>query len=367
MNLLYFTEGKIQSLETNFYTPRLMRRQLVLQILLGSVFTGLLLLLADQQQGSWNSSMDLCPPSQKAPTKDPLDHSSRKFEWLTQTPHPFDLRYPYPYPFLINHPDKCEGPRGAPFLLMLVMTRPQDVGVRQAIRQTWGNETLVPSVVVRRLFVLGLPPPLFDKELQALLEEEDREHGDLLQVGFLDTYRNLTLKVLMGLEWMAQHCPSAKYVLKVDSDVFLNPNFLIQHILQHNGPPRPNFITGHIYRNPNPERRQGLKWYMPPELYSQSKYPDYCAGPGYVLSGSLALRVLSVAQRVKAIYLEDVFVGFCLKHLGVKPVPAPPRTFLMVRRKYNHCAFQRLVLVHHFQHQELLHIWPDFLRANNTC
>ncbi|XP_027714462.1 beta-1,3-galactosyltransferase 2-like, partial [Vombatus ursinus] len=335
--------------------------------LLGSAFMGLLMLLLNQQQSPCIPSLDLWPSSQKAPTEDPLGLSSRKFEWQTRTPHPLDLRYPYPYPFLINHPDKCEGPRGAPFLLMLVMTRPQDVGIRQAIQQTWGNETLVPDVVIRRLFVLGLSLPLFAQELQALLEEEDREHGDLLQVGFLDTYHNLTLKVLKGLEWMAQYCPTAHYVFKVDSNVFLNPSYLVKQVLQPNGPLWPNFITGRIYRKSVPFRIRGHKWYMPPELYPQDRYPDYCGGLGYVMSGPLALRILTVAQRIKAIYLEDVFVGLCLKQLGVKPTPPPPNTFLMSRRKYDHCAFHRLVLVHRIQPQELLQIWPDFLRANITC
>lgn len=180
-----------------------------MKVLLGSAFMWLLVLLVDQQQGPGVPSVTLWPSSQKAPTKDLLGLSSRKFEWQAQTPHPLDLRYPYPYPFLINHPEKCEDLRGVPFLLMLVMTQAQDMGIRHAIRQTWGNETLIPGVVIHRLFVLGLPQPLFAEELQALMEEEDREHGDLLQVGFLDTYRNLTLKVLMGLEWMAQYCPTA--------------------------------------------------------------------------------------------------------------------------------------------------------------
>ncbi|XP_043831227.1 beta-1,3-galactosyltransferase 2-like [Dromiciops gliroides] len=344
-----------------------MRRQLMLKALLGLAFMGLLLLLVDQQWSSWISSMYLWSSSQKTPTEDPLDLSSRKFEAQAEIRHPLDLRYPYPYPFLINHPDKCEGPRGAPFLLMLVMTQPQNVWVRQVIRETWGNETLVPGVVIFCLFVLGLPQPLFAQELQVLLEREDRKHGDLLQVGLLDTYRNLTLKVLMGLEWMAQYCPTAQYVLKVDSDVFLNPRYLVQKVLQPNGPLRPDFITGHIYRNTAPMRRQGHKWYMPPELYSHDKYPDYCAGPGYVMSGSLALRILSVAQRVKALYLEDVFVGLCLKYLGVKPTPAPRNTFFTYQKKYDRCTFHRLVLVHHFQHQEILQIWPDFLIASTTC
>ncbi|XP_043859556.1 beta-1,3-galactosyltransferase 2-like [Dromiciops gliroides] len=338
---------------------KLMKWNLMLGVLLSTALVALLVLLLSQLLTSWTAPAHLSPPSPRI--------FSKKFEWQARTPHPLVLRYPESYPFLLNHPEKCEGPRSAPFLLMLVMTQPQDVGVRQVIRQTWGNESLVSSVVICRLFVLGLPQPSFAQELRALLEEEDREHGDLLQVGFLDTYANLTLKVLMGLEWMAQYCPTAQYVLKVDSDVFLNPRYLVQQVLWPSGPPQLDFITGHIYRTSNPERRRGHKWYMPPELYSHDKYPDYCGGPGYVLSGSLALRILTVAQRVKAIHLEDVFVGLCLKELGVKPTPSPPGTFLMFRRNYDHCAFHRLVLVHGFQHQEVQQIWPDFLTSNGAC
>ncbi|XP_001365935.1 beta-1,3-galactosyltransferase 2-like [Monodelphis domestica] len=345
---------------------KLIRERLGLRVLLSTALGGLLILLVGQLLDSRTSSMDLGPLVPTELTGDTLS-TLRKFEWQARTPHPLDPRYPYPYPFLLNHPNKCEGPKGTPFLLMLVMTQPQDVGVRQAIRETWGNETSVPGVVIRRLFVLGLPPPLFTKELRILLEEEDMEHGDLLQVGFLDTYNNLTLKVLMGLEWMAQHCSTARYVLKVDGDVFLNPSFLVQQLLQPNGPPRPDFITGYIYRDTGPLRSPDYKWYMPPELYSQDKYPPYCGGPGYVLSVPLALRVLAVAQTIKVIYLEDVFIGLCLHQLGVKPTPPPPQTFLMYPIEYEHCTFHRLALVHQFQSQELLRIWPDFQTGNITC
>ncbi|XP_051831197.1 beta-1,3-galactosyltransferase 2-like [Antechinus flavipes] len=335
---------------------KLMKWELMLGALLSTAFGGLLLLFLSQLLASWT---DLSSPFTRT--------SSKKFEWQAQTPPALVPRVLQSYSFLLNHPDKCEDPRGPPFLLMLVMTRPQEVGVRQVIRQTWGNETLVSGVIIRRLFVLGLPPPLFAQELQDLLEEEDREHGDLLQVGFLDTYHNLTFKVLTALEWMAQSCPTAQYVLKVDSDVFLNPNYLVQQVLWPNGPTQLDFITGHIYRGANPVRKQNQKWYMSPELYSHNQYPDYCGGPGYVMSGSLALRILAVAKSIKPIHLEDVFVGLCLQQLGVKPTPSPPNTFLMFWRKYDHCTFHRLVLVHHFQHQELLQIWPDFILSHSAC
>ena len=43
---------------------------------------------------------------------------------------------------------------------------------------------------------------------------------------FQDTYRNLTLKTVMGLKWSAIFCPQAKFVMKTDDDIFVNLPFL---------------------------------------------------------------------------------------------------------------------------------------------
>ena len=39
---------------------------------------------------------------------------------------------------------------------------------------------------------------------------------------FQDTYRNLTLKTVMGLKWSAIFCPQARHVMKTDDDIFVN-------------------------------------------------------------------------------------------------------------------------------------------------
>ncbi|NWI16272.1 B3GT2 galactosyltransferase, partial [Crypturellus soui] len=98
--------------------------------------------------------------------------------------------------------------------------------------------------------------------LQRLLREESARYGDLLQQDFLDTYNNLTLKTLMGLEWVAKYCPGAAYVLKADQDVFLNPAYLVRRLLL---PPKRDFATGHVYRGTAPLRSRLYKWYVPRE------------------------------------------------------------------------------------------------------
>ncbi|XP_051821356.1 beta-1,3-galactosyltransferase 2-like [Antechinus flavipes] len=346
---------------------------LVLGALLGTACGVLLALLLEVKLSSLKppelqlhlkSKSSLMPLISLAP--DALNVPMERFSEQCLTPSMAVVKYPYSYPFLINHPDKCQG-KTAPFLLILVMTQPQDIEAREAIRTTWGEEAIVPGVTIRRLFVLGLFPSHLHRQLQYQLEKENAENQDLLQVGFLDTYSNLTLKTLMGLEWVARYCQTAQYVLKVDGDVFLNPGFLVHQVLHPEGPPRPAFITGYIYKNRMPMRKPCHKWYMPREAFPGTIYPPYCAGAGYVMSGCLALKVLAAAQKIKAIYLEDVFVGLCLQSLKVKPTPSPVSIFQVFGRKYERCDFNQLAIVHPIKPVDLLWIWADFQKATTTC
>ncbi|XP_027713460.1 beta-1,3-galactosyltransferase 2-like [Vombatus ursinus] len=344
---------------------RLIRGNSVLEVLLGATCGGLLVLLVGWSRGAW---MPSGKPTYSPRTEDTPTSTLETFTWQARFPLSLDREPTQVFPFLLNHPDKCKVSRGVPFLLMLVMTQPQDQVVRDAIRYTWGNETTAPRVIIRRLFLMGLSPFSSSSSSSSHhLLEEDEKHGDLLQVGFLDTYHNQTLKTLMGLQWMAQYCPTTHYVLKVNGNVFLNPRLLVQQILKAEQQPRPDFITGCIYRNRIPIQRQSHPWYMPLDMFSHARYPPYCCSPGYVLSRPLALKVLSIARRVPAVHLEDVFVGLCLHQLGVEPTPSTPITFLMFGRLYNRCDFHGFALVHPFKHQELIQVWPDFQKGNTTC
>lgn len=96
---------------------------------------------------------------------------------------------------------------------------------REAIRRTlskaWnadGNHDLV--------FLVGLIPD--DKSTQELVINERLVHADIVQVDFIDSYANLTIKSVALLHWVYTHCPNADYVLKSDDDNFINTNVFDQ-------------------------------------------------------------------------------------------------------------------------------------------
>uniref|UniRef100_A0A8C9FZ83 Hexosyltransferase n=1 Tax=Pavo cristatus TaxID=9049 RepID=A0A8C9FZ83_PAVCR len=283
--------------------------------------------------------------------------SAAAFRWRPAPPtprHPLQPPYPRPYRFLLNEPHKCRG--RAPFLVLLVASQPSDAEGRAAIRRTWGSERAVPGVPVVRLFLTGVHP-VFGAALGRLLAEESGRHRDVLQQDFLDTYHNLTLKTLMGLQWVSRHCRAARYVLKADTDVFLNVAFLVRRILRPRRPPRRRFALGYVYRGTGPLRDPRYKWFVPPQVYPRPTYPPYCAGPAYVLSGDVAVAAFGAAQRLPLLNMEDAFVGLCLQALGVAVTDGPPGAFNVVRLPYERCRFGRALSQHHHLSLGLVSVW----------
>lgn len=265
---------------------------------------------------------------------------------------------PGPFPYTINEPDKCVQGRQAPFLVLLIATEARQVEARNAIRQTWGNESAVPAVGFIRLFLLGTTEGELGTLQQRTLEAESQRHHDILQQDFMDSYNNLTIKTLMGMNWVALHCPGASYVMKTDSDMFVNTEYLVYKLLRPETEPKKNYFTGNNMRGFGPNRNKNSKWYMSPELYPQDKYPTFCSGTGYVFSGELASKIYRVSLSVRHLHLEDVYVGMCLAKLGIEPTP-PANAFLFNhwRVSYSSCKYSHLITSHGFHPNELLKYW----------
>lgn len=273
-----------------------------------------------------------------------------------------------PFPYVINEPDKCADSRPAPFLVLLIATEPRQVEARNVIRETWGNESVAPALGFIWLFLLGKHEGELGFLQQRMLEAESQRYHDIIQQNFLDTYNNLTLKTLMGMNWVAIHCPQAGYVMKTDTDMFINTEYLIYKLLRPELELKKNYFTGYIIRGAVPYRNKGNKWYMPPEVYPGEKYPTYCSGSGYVFSGDLAGKIYRASLRIRLLHLEDVYVGMCLAELQIEPVPSPNQLFNNWHVSYSSCRYSQLITSHGFPPNELLKYWHD-LQSNkhNAC
>ena len=135
-----------------------------------------------------------------------------------------------------------------------------------------------------------------------------------MQADFLDHYRWLTNKTIVGLRWAQEFCPSAKFILKTDDDSFNVPQRFVDYLL---GVETDRFIGGYCFTI-MPDRRNSSKFFVPYSMYPDRYYPTYCSGPGYVMSRSAVASILSVSSDVAFLSMEDVFVaGICRVAAGI--------------------------------------------------
>ncbi|XP_028314443.1 beta-1,3-galactosyltransferase 1 [Gouania willdenowi] len=271
---------------------------------------------------------------------------------------------PRTYEYLHNQPYVCQV--RSPFLLLLVPVAPWEVAARHAVRGTWGSS----GEDAMTLFFMGLSANEPQASLlQQSLQKEIKRHRDVIQMNFVDSYQNLTIKTLMMMNWVASHCPNASYAMKVDADIFVNVFYLLAYL---RGSPRTSFITGSVIRDGRPRRDPNSKWYLSEEQYPGDSFPPYVSGAGYVFSTELAAQIVQASRFVRVIPMEDVYVGLCLQVLGVRPMYA--LSFLTLRNlfeirklEYDRCTFTRLLIANNFRPSELLQVWQDFSKSHADC
>lgn len=184
---------------------------------------------------------------------------------------------------------------------------------RQAIRNTWGGKSEKKNL--RILFLVGLSS---DTSLNERTRYESLEYGDMIIENFIDSYYNLTLKSIVLLKWVKLNCLTARYIMKVDDDVYLNVDNLFT-LLKSELSITENVFLGKLYTNEGPDRRKDSKWYVPEEVYPNEMYPQFLCGVGYLMSIDVAIRLYEESFKHELFFIEDVFItGICADLIGMK-------------------------------------------------
>ncbi|OCT91297.1 hypothetical protein XELAEV_18014348mg [Xenopus laevis] len=254
---------------------------------------------------------------------------------------------------------QCE--RNPPFLVLLVTTTYKQKEARNAIRQTWGKERQIGDLLISTYFLLGASANVTIQE--ELIEESDT-YNDIIQGDFRDTYYNLTLKTMMGIEWICAHCPQTKFVMKTDSDMFVNTGYLVELLVKKNQ--TTNFVTGSLRPDDVPIRNIHSKWYISETEYPLDQYPPFCSGTGYVFSVDVAQKIQNVSTTVPFFKLEDVYVGMCLEKLKINLQDLHSRpTFFEYKKPFTVCGYRKLVTSHGFPPHEM-YLLRDTLRRSEA-
>ncbi|XP_014672512.1 PREDICTED: beta-1,3-galactosyltransferase 5-like [Priapulus caudatus] len=206
-----------------------------------------------------------------------------------------------------------------PWILALVISSAEDFQCRAAVRSTWASEASALGLnLTERLRVLHLIAVSRNETANNNIMRESRTHFDLAQGNFVDSYRNLTIKSIMGLHIATSACPRQPgLVIKIDCDTYLNVDNLLAF---ESGDNHANAIYGFLLDNDRPIRRRKNKSFISREEYDGGTYPPFIGGFFYVMTTGVAGQLYGEAARCNYLLpLEDVSVtGLLAERVGVR-------------------------------------------------
>ncbi|XP_058890357.1 UDP-GalNAc:beta-1,3-N-acetylgalactosaminyltransferase 1-like [Acipenser ruthenus] len=242
------------------------------------------------------------------------------------------------FTYLISEHSKCRDVM--PFVVIFIASHPSEVQARLAIRASWASKKQWYGKSVLALFLIGNE----SREQTGKLYLEHEKYRDMIMQDFLDTHKNLTHKTRMAFQWLHDFCPKAQYIMKTDSDVFVNPGNLVNYLLNLKEESSQTLFTGYWLQGA-PIRNKRLKYYVSSEEYPLDVFPPYCSGLGYVISGNLALRIYMMMCHVMPFTNEDAYVGVCLRLLGGQ-VHMPDDNLFFIQRIELEDKIQHLIAAH---------------------
>jgi len=190
--------------------------------------------------------------------------------------------------------------------LVYIHSNPKHFSKRWELRSTWANVNLFQKIRFKTVFLIGKT----DSPVQIDLNEEFEKHRDLIQGDFVDSYRNMTYKGVMALQWISEFCSNVPFVIKADDDAFVNIfEFLklansVRNISQ-------TIICGlrmgnmPIIRDP----KVCMKWCVKEDEFPGDKvYPPYCSGLAFILGSSVVKEMHKAVKRTPFFWVDDVYI-----------------------------------------------------------
>ena len=205
------------------------------------------------------------------------------------------------------------------FLLIYIHTAPDHYKRRAAIRETWGNPNNLKELNIKLVFLLGRSN---DAAMNDAMTLESDMHGDIVQEDFIDAYRNLTYKAIMGLKWVTFHCPTPKFVLKVDDDIFVNIFNVIKHLetldKDNHDETNKGLLLCLVWYRMKVVREPKSKWYLSKEEFKHDYFPTYCSGSAFIMTPDVMKGMYNASQFTPFFWVDDFYVtGLLAQKVGV--------------------------------------------------
>ncbi|XP_030240882.1 beta-1,3-galactosyltransferase 6 [Drosophila navojoa] len=177
------------------------------------------------------------------------------------------------------------------------------------------------NIKLKHLFAIGTQR--LNGILRGELEREQQQHKDLLLLPRLhDDYLNLTEKLIQSLDALTRFYDFS-YLLKVDDDTYVKLDNLLNELVSYDRKllrnradyghdPQPELYWG--YFNGRATIKTKGRW-REPNYYLSKNYINYALGGGYVLSRKLCEHVANHSDLLSTYVSEDASLGTWLAPL----------------------------------------------------
>ena len=216
------------------------------------------------------------------------------------------------YTRLLDPKKACSGD-GDILMLILITTTPREIYQRHVLRQTWlpANN----KGPVRHIFLLGATE---SHEDQLIAHNENEVYGDILQNDYVDSYFNLSIKVIMGMQWVRDTCPHVRYIVRTACDNYVHLPQL-STLLSVPNEQLSNAWFGFCLPKAVVFRKNS-KWQVSRKEYPGDSYPPYCIGSTFVWSQTAMRKLLLVTPNTPYFAIEDIYFGMAALKTDIKLV-----------------------------------------------
>ncbi|XP_059612448.1 beta-1,3-galactosyltransferase 5-like [Phlebotomus argentipes] len=161
-----------------------------------------------------------------------------------------------------------------------------------------------------RIFLLAEIPVQEKFITQSAIEGEHKRFQDVLQGNFVDAYRNLTYKHVMGLKWATLNCSRASFIVKMDDDTVFDStklrSLLEEFRVSHDEGEL--LLSGYVQSNQKPIRMKPSKWFVSHREFRDAIYPQYLSGWLYMTNQRTAQELVIASQKTPFFWIDDIFV-----------------------------------------------------------
>ena len=255
-------------------------------------------------------------------------------------------------------------------LVYLVKSAIHHFEKRKAIRNSWGFENRFSDVPIRTIFLLGTKPN--DEDLQQKVINEQKKHGDIVQVDFVDDYYNNTIKTMMGFKWVMENCLNSKFYMFSDDDMYVStknvlrflrnptnyPSYLANlQAMEYELPEDVRLFAGYKFAQSAPHRHRSSKWFVTLSEYPYHLWPPYITAGAFTLSKEALIDMYYASMYTQHFRFDDIYLGLVASKAGIEPYHCDE--FHFYKKPYGVLMYRYVIASHGFDPEELVRVWNE--------